>query len=147
VQQAVSEQRFDVAAQAYNQTLALPQTDTESQLTIEGIQMNGAWHAGNEDITICYKGTVAHLLKALTPKEAKRGSAFLLANPRNEYLTSFEICQYNSKTFMIMPYYTSTLESLSKLTIPDGLKLFDQMLSAINCIQELDFNHMVWFHS
>ena len=71
---AIAENKVDSAIQVYEQTLALPQTATEAMLSFEGYELNGACHAGNDNLIICYKDTVPHLLKALTPKEITRGS-------------------------------------------------------------------------
>jgi serine/threonine protein kinase len=143
---AITERRVDSAIQVYEQTLALPQTATETMLNIEGYQLNGLWHVGNENIIICYKGTVPHLLKALTPKEISRGSSLFSvlheSTQVNPFLTSFELRHHDKKSFMIMPYYPSTLESVQKLSLVDGVRLFHQVGSAIKFLHSLNYNHM-----
>jgi serine/threonine protein kinase len=142
---AIQEQGVDSAVQVYEQTLALPCTATEAFLNIEGYQLNGPWQVGNDNIIICFKGTVPHLLKALTPKEISRGKSLfdvLKDQAQNPFLTSFEIQNHDKKTFMIMPYYPSTLEHISKLSVENGHRLFVQVGDAIIFLHSLNYNHM-----
>ena len=143
---ALHEQNADSALQIYEQTLALPQTSTEAMLKIEGYELNGPWQTGNDNIVICFKNTVPHLLKALTPKEITRGSslfAVLKAQGQgNPFVTTFEIRQHGRKAFMIMPYYPSTLEHIKTLSVEDGLRLFRQIRSAVDFLHALNYNHM-----
>jgi serine/threonine protein kinase len=143
---AIAENNVDCAIQVYEQTLALPQTATEAMLIFEGYQLNGPWHAGNDNLIICYKDTVPHLLKVLTPKEFTRGSSLLIVlqeqTHTNPYLTSFELRTHDKKSFMIMPYYSSTLESVGKLSLASGIRLFDQVRSAVDYLHSLNYNHM-----
>lgn len=143
---AIAECKVDSAVQIYEQTLALPQTDTEAELKIEGYKMSGPWSAGNDNLVICFKGTVPHLLKALTPKEISRGSELLSVlkdQPQtNPFLTTFELRYHGKKSFMIMPYYSSTLEHVSMLNLADGVRLFDQIRSAVDFLHSLNYNHM-----
>jgi len=143
---AIAEHRVESAIQVYEQTLALPQTATEAMLNIEGYELNGPWHPGNDNLIICYKGTAPHLLKALTPKEITRGSALFIVlkeqTQANPFLTSFELRSHDKKVFMIMPYYPSTLEGIRKLSLSDGIRLFDQIRNAIDFLHSLNYNHM-----
>jgi len=143
---AIAEQKVESAIQVYEQTLALPQTATELILNVEGYELNGPWHAGNDNLIICYKGTVPHLLKALTPKEITRGSSLFVVlkaqTEANPFLTSFELRSHEKKVFMIMPYYPSTLEHVRKLSVVDGVRLFDQVRQAVVFIHSLNYNHM-----
>ena len=144
VQQAVSEQNPDVAKQAYDEAGALPQTQTEKDLAVEGYILNGALHAGNSSILMCWKGTLPRLLKTLTEKEFNRGELFLeaLRGREIENLTTFEIFSHESKRLMIMPHFSSNLELLSSLSVEDGHKLVSQISIALSGIHELGFNHM-----
>jgi serine/threonine protein kinase len=142
---ALCEQNVESAIQIYEQTAALPQTDTEAMLKIEGYQLNGPWHTGNDNILICYKGTVPHLMKALIPKENTRGSSLFVVlkeHEDNRFLTSFELKHHGNKSFMIMPYYPSTLEHMGTLSLEDGVRLFDQIRSAVDFLHSLNYNHM-----
>jgi serine/threonine protein kinase len=143
---AIAENKVDSAIQVYEQTLALPQTATEAMLNSEGYELNGPWHAGNENLIICYKDTVPQLLKALTPKEITRGSSLFTVLKQqthmNPYLTSFELRTHDKKCFMIMPFYPSTLESVRKLSAASGIRLFDQVRSAVDYLHSLNYNHM-----
>ena len=143
---AIAENKMGSAIQVYEQTLALPQTATEAMLTMEGYELNGPWHAGNDNLIICYKDTVPHLLKALTPKEITRGSSLFIVLAQqtnlNPYLTSFELRTHDKKSFMIMPYYPSTLESVPKLSLASGVRLFNQVRSAVDYLHSLNYNHM-----
>jgi hypothetical protein len=75
---AIVENKVDSAVQVYQQTLALPQTATEAMLNSEGYELNGSWHAGNGNLTICYKDTVPHLLKALIPRRSPEAHLYSL---------------------------------------------------------------------
>ena len=43
---------------------------------------------------------------------------------------------------MIMPYYPSTLESVRKLSLASGIRLFDQLRSAVDYLHSLNNDHM-----
>ena len=60
----------------------------------------------------------------------------------NPYLTSFEMRTHGKKSFMIMPYYPSTLESIRKLSMASGIRLFNQVRSAVDYLHSLNYNHM-----
>jgi serine/threonine protein kinase len=143
---AIAEKKVESAIQVYEQTQALPQTETEQLLSIEGYQMNGPWQSGNINLIICYKGTVPHLLKALTSKEFSRASSLsVILNESalmHPCLTTFELRTHNSKTFMIMPYFPSTLESLRELSLVDGIRLWNQIRGAVDFLQSLNYSHM-----
>jgi hypothetical protein len=142
---AVQEHCVNSAVLVYEQTLALPCTTTEAFLEIEGYKLNGLWQVGNDNIIICFKGTVPHLLKALTPKEISRGASLFIVlkdQAQNPFLTSFELHHHGKKSFMIMPYYPSTLEHISTLTVENGLRLFAQVGNAIKFLHSLNYNHM-----
>jgi serine/threonine protein kinase len=113
---------------------------------IEGYELNGPWHTGNDNLIICYKGTAPHLLKALTPKEITRGSALFTVlkdqAQANPFLTTFDLRSHGKKVFMIMPYYPSTLEGIRKLSLGNGVRLFEQVRNAVNFLHSLNYNHM-----
>jgi serine/threonine protein kinase len=145
VQQAVSENSIEIAQMAYEQSAALPQTNTEHQFLLEGYKLNGPWNNCNENMIICYQGSFVKLLKVLSPKEMERGSTFLAKlqdHTLSEFITPFEIRSVNEKNFMIMPHYAGTLESHPELTIILGIKLFQQMSQAIKFFHNLGMNHM-----
>lgn len=145
VQQAVAENSPEVALQAYELAYALPQTNTELQFRIDGYELNGLWNNYNENLIICYQDTFTKLLKVLSPKEYERGSTFLAkiqGQSLNEFITPFELRSVNQKNFMIMPHYSSTLETHPRLTIDSGIKLFQQMSQAIEFFHNLGLNHM-----
>mmetsp|Transcript_4248 Transcript_4248/g.5964 ORF Transcript_4248/g.5964 Transcript_4248/m.5964 type:complete len:160 (-) Transcript_4248:798-1277(-) len=131
--QAFNEQLPVLAREIYQQTEALPQTETENRLKIEGYLLNGPLHAGNDAIVICYKGLKVYLLKALTNKEYSQAAALQdqLQGETNRYLTSFEIHSHASKNFIIMPYYISTLEPIPTLSVDDGQQVVQQVSEAI----------------
>lgn len=142
---AMLENRVESAIEIYEQTLALPQTATEEMLNAEGYQLNYA-HTGNERTIVCFKGTIPLLLKALTLKEMTRGASLLMALQQqtrvNSHLISFELRTHGEKSFMIMPYYPCTLGSVRKLSVADGVRLFEQIHSAVVYLHSLNFNHM-----
>lgn len=145
VLQAIQENSSEVASMAYEQAAALPQTNTELQLKIEGYELNGPWNGCDEKFIICYKDTFAKLLKVLSSKEFQRGSTFLAklqGQNLSEFITSFELRSVNEKNFMIMPHYSSTLEPHPKLSIESGMKLYQQMSEAIIFFHNLGLNHM-----
>jgi serine/threonine protein kinase len=43
---------------------------------------------------------------------------------------------------MIMPYYPSTLETVPKLSLASGIRIFNQIHSAIDYLHSLNYNHM-----
>lgn len=151
VLQAVNEQDSDVAVQAYEYTLNLPQASTEAAFsTILGYEVNGQAYVGHDGLVICHKGTVTYLLKSLNEKEAARGKAFFNALKeregeelkRNPHLTSFEIISHSAKEYMVMPHYSSTLEQIKRLSLEDGVRLFNQIHNALSFIHSMGFVHM-----
>ena len=143
---AIAEVNVHSAIEIYEQTLALPQTATEAILEFEGYEFNGSLYRGTENLIICFKGTVPHLLKVLTQKEFDKGVS--LSNvlgeetQTNPYLTTFKLRSHAEKYFMIMPYYPSTLKHLKRLTLADGVRLFHQVRSAVDFLHSLNYNHM-----
>lgn len=141
---AITERSADSARGIYDQTVALPQTETEHQLYVEGYKMNGLLHLGNEAFIICYKATRAFLLKALTIKESDRASALQLelGTDTQTYLSPFELRSHSTKNFMIMPYYASTLERVPSLSVGDGQGVVSQISEAIEFLHSRGFVHM-----
>lgn len=143
---AISERRVDSAVQIYEQTLALPQTATELMLKLEGYQVNGPWREGIDNLVICHKGTIPHLLKGLSPKEISRASSLSVALQQqpnmSPYLTHFELKAHEKRMFMIMPFYPSSLEVVAQLSVEEGSRLFTQVGDAIRFLHSLNFNHM-----
>ena len=82
----------------------------------------------------------------MTPKEITRGSSLFVVLKEqahgNPYLTSFELRTHDKKSFMIMPYYPSTLESVRKLSLSSEIRLFGQVRSAVDFLLSLNYNHM-----
>jgi serine/threonine protein kinase len=144
VLQAVNEQLPDLAREIYYQTESLPQTTTEQHFSVQGYLLNGLWHTGNDAFVVCYKGTMTYLLKALTEKGHRRAVALQdrLNGDLNQYVTSFEVQSHGSKNFMIMPFYTSTLETVRKLSVDDGRRVVQQVSEALLFLHEKGFIHM-----
>lgn len=141
---AITENSAAAARDIYDQTLALPQTETEQDLIVAGYSLNGLWSAGNEAFIICYKGTRTFLLKALTPKESERASALQreLGSATHESLSQFDLRSHSAKNFMMMPYYPSTLERVPGLSIGDGQRVVSQISGAIRFLHDSSFVHM-----
>jgi serine/threonine protein kinase len=142
--QAVNEQDAELARDIYLQAEAHPQTETEHQLEIIGYQMNGPWHVGYEAFVMCYQGTKAYLLKSLTNKEYLRASTLQqkLVQDVHPHLTSFELRSHRLKKFMIMPFFSSTLEMVAKLNIEQGSRVVQQVSGALQFLHGHGFNHM-----
>ena len=142
--QAVNEQLPDLAREIYLQAEALPQTETEQQLNIIGYKLNGLLYAGNDAFVVCYKGTKTYLLKALTPKEHLRARALRdqLRGETHQHLTSFELQSHGEKNFMIMPYYSTTLETVATLSVDKGRLVVQQVSEAILFLHGKGFIHM-----
>jgi serine/threonine protein kinase len=142
--QAVNEQNPELAEDTYNDALALPQTLTEDSLQIDGIQLNGEWIPGVESISICFKGTIPHLLKVLNVKETNRSAAFnlVLNGQKHPHLTPFELKSAGTKVFMLMPIYSTTLEHIKILSVEDGRKLLEQIGNDLRFIHSIEFVHM-----
>ena len=94
----------------------------------------------------CFKGAVPRLLKVLTSTESARCLPLFLVLQKqthvNPHLTSFDLQSNGKKSFMIMPCYASSLDKIPKLSLADGVRLFDQLRSAIDYLHSLNFNHM-----
>ena len=81
----------------------------------------------NDELIICYKRTKTYALKVLTNTEYDRAVRLQqrLEGQTNRFLSPFEIQSHASKNFMIMPYYNSTLEATSLLSIEDGQRVVE----------------------
>jgi serine/threonine protein kinase len=141
--QVVNEQLPAVAREVYNQTIALPQTETEQQLQVIGYQLYDSWH-GNDNFLLCHKETKTYLLKVLASKEYTRAVALQesLNGKTCSYITSFEILSHREKNFMIMPFYVSTLETIRLLSMDVGRRVVQQISEAIQFLHEEGFIHM-----
>jgi serine/threonine protein kinase len=142
--QAVSERNNELAKDTYEKACALPQTMTEQEILVAGYSLNGSM-LGNDNLIICYRGTITHLLKVLTPKEKERGSMYLegVAGSSNRYVTEFELYQFKEKHFMIMPMYTSVLETVPAPLVKEScMKLWHELSLGLSFIQSVGFVHM-----
>lgn len=142
--QAVSEQNSKLAINTYEQALALPQTVTEQEIVASGYKLNGSL-LGNDNLIICYHGTITHLLKVLTLKEYERGKKYLevLDGSSNQYVTTFELHEFHGKRFMIMPMYVSVLETVpGSLTKESCMKLWSELSRGLSFIHFFGFVHM-----
>lgn len=142
--QAVSERNNELAEDTYVKASALPQTMTEQEILVAGYKLNGSM-LRNDNLIVCYRGTVTHLLKVLTPKEKERGSIYLegVSGSSNLYVTEFELYQFREKHFMIMPMYISVLETVpAPMDKEICMKLWHQLSNGLAFIQSFGFVHM-----
>lgn len=143
VMQAICEQNAEIAKEVYENTLNLPQTETTQQLFIDGYTVNDKWNEC-EKFTLCFRDGDPCLLKYLNPKEATRAKNFkdLAGDYMQPHFMSYILKTYGEKNYLIIPFYVSKLERISIITVNTGVKLMNQMLSAIDFIHSKGFNHM-----
>ena len=139
----------ELAVQILKEVVALPQTETTAELTVQGYTLNGPFN-GQEKLTICYKAEpdrhlTHHVLKVLSDTEWRRAISFkeALGTLTHAGVTTFTLHQSASdKKMMIMPYHISTLESVVSLEETYLNQLWDEMSSAVSFIHSLGFAHM-----
>eukprot|EP01113_Clastostelium_recurvatum_P030412 TRINITY_DN3692_c0_g1_i1.p1 TRINITY_DN3692_c0_g1~~TRINITY_DN3692_c0_g1_i1.p1 ORF type:complete len:382 (-),score=18.58 TRINITY_DN3692_c0_g1_i1:13-1158(-) len=129
------------AIQLYEEVSNLPQTKTIDELSVQGFQLDGHLFNGNDNLVICFKGTVPYLLKSLRSSELNRWRAFSKHNVSNRYLITIELVEASDRcTHAIMPLHPLTLEHL--ILDQDGaLRLWSQMSEALRAIHKVGFAH------
>lgn len=132
------------ALRVYEDVLSLPQGTTRKNLQLQGYEVDGAIFEGNENIIVCFKGSIPCAFKILDQNfELKRFQNL----PRdilktNEYIVPYELVSGPRATYAVMPLYPITLERLDILSVPNLGLLWSNMQSAFNCLHGAKFAHM-----
>lgn len=158
---AIQEHNAALAKEAYEMAASLPSTTTVGQLQMNGYLLDGQLYEGSE-LVICFKDERTYLLKGLDQKEAVRARIFRVAcgieveKPGVTGITRFELFDSTGppppegsglqptvhKHFMIMPKYTTALESVPFLSLVGVRGLWEQMQLAIDYVHSKGFAHM-----
>lgn len=143
VVQAILGGRADDALEAYRIAEALPSTSTVECLLTEGYKVGGALREGS-DITVCYKGEHAFLLKGLDEREASRARDLLEACGGHQlpHITPFSLWRHgSSRCYMLMPKFASSLETLPHLSSGGIALLWAHARQALEALHALGFSH------
>ena len=143
----------ELAVHIYEAFLALPQTATTAELSVEGFKLNGLngpLVGESAKLTICYKSEpngsfTIHVLKSLSAEEWTRGVEFkeAIGSARHPGVTTFSLHRSASnKKMMIMPYYLCTVEPVPDLAERELNQLWDQVSCALSFIHSHGFVHM-----
>jgi hypothetical protein len=143
--QAVLERRSDLARLAYEEAFEISQNEQIIR-QFEGYQLRAGHFEPESQRLFCFNGTFAKEYKVLSPTEMRRGSRLLVelsrSACRSPFLIDFEIRTINSKNFMFIPRYVATLKDLNCISLQSGVRLFEQMYSALGVIHQIGMNHM-----
>ena len=140
----------ELAVHIYEAFLALPQTATAAELSVEGFKLNGPLIGNSDKVTICYKSEpngsfTIHVLKSLSAVEWTRGVQFkeAIGSARHPGVITFSLHRSASnKEMMIMPYYPCTVEPVPDLAERELNQLWDQVSCALSFIHSHGFVHM-----
>ncbi len=127
---------------AYEDALMFPSVQTTIEMERNGFVLDGMLINGNDNLQICFKQSVPHVLKICSREEYERAKEFenaLKDQPLCEWIISFELYERYPKYFMFMPLHPVTLEHLPFL-VSDTAHLFWACLSGA-----LDFLHHYGF--
>jgi len=151
---AVANGSVEIARDAYEMAAVLPSLTTVQRFLAQGVMINGPLFEGSP-LTLAYKGTQVFVLKPLDKAEARRIDAFELklgklslphVVPFSLHTSEHKQAEGEagqSKRFMLMPKYSSSLEPMARLAEEsDGLRLLAHMEEALTGIHALGFCHM-----
>ena len=133
-----SELCFDV----YKKTQELPMTETELEFSVQGYLLNGLLN-GSDSLITCFHESVPCLLKVLNERETTRIRELENSTTLDfAHITKFTLHDSNSRTYMIMPFYSSSLENMKTMSPVVGLKLLNQLIGSLTQLHDIGFAHM-----
>lgn len=147
---ALAEQLPADAARVYWDTELLPSTTTTHTFKLDGFRVNGPLYEGSE-LTVCYRGTHAYVIKGVLATDALRLAALRDALAQvaaaglrpPQHVAPFELrTSPAGRTFVVMPRYIDTLERMPPLDDADGIAmLWEHLSAALTGLHELGFAH------
>eukprot|EP01006_Ploeotia_vitrea_P053212 TRINITY_DN67767_c0_g1_i10.p1 TRINITY_DN67767_c0_g1~~TRINITY_DN67767_c0_g1_i10.p1 ORF type:complete len:378 (+),score=-17.90 TRINITY_DN67767_c0_g1_i10:80-1213(+) len=134
----------DLLADYYYTANALPNTQTENELSVKGYVFNGTLYNGNDSLVICFKGCTPHILKVCSNIEYDRMKSWktTINNNQSAYIIPFALEYERNKYYCIMPLCPTTLEHMPKLNQDSIKKLWTQLKDALECFHGHNYCHM-----
>jgi hypothetical protein len=147
----LTEQRPEDAARVYWDSEQLPSTTTVHAFQLGGFRMNGPLCEGSE-LTVCYRGTHAYVVKGVGDTDAYRLTALRdslaqvatrLSARAPQHVAPFELhTSPAGRTYVVMPRYVDTLERMPPLDDAASVAtLWEHMSAALTDLHELGFAH------
>lgn len=139
---AITDDRPDVAREAYLLAEALPSLTTVQQFRVNGYLIDGPIFEGSV-LTYCFKDDLVYVLKPLDETELVNVQRLRerLGNATIPGITSFEIHETEKKRFMIMPKYEYALETLEFISAAGTVRFWQQMHAALSALHSLGLAH------
>ena len=132
----------------YELAKALPTTATISDFSsVNGYVMGGQLFNGNDDLQICFKAGLPHVLKISTEEEYSRATLFLdvlaeRGTTMHQNIISMDPVIKGRKYFIFMPLHPITLEHLQILPAVVVRRLWKHLSSGLSFLHDLGFAHM-----
>lgn len=129
---------------AYEDAKKLPSVQTSIELERNGFVLDGVLINGNENLQICFKGSVPHVLKVCSPQEYERALNFehaLKGQPPCQWIISFELYERHHKFFMFMPLHPVTLEHLPSLDVITAPVFWTCLSGALDFLHQNGYAH------
>ena len=145
---ALRTEDFSLLRAIYERAKALPNTATIGDfLTVNGYVMDGQLFIGNDDLQICFKAGLPHVMKISTQEEYSRAILFLAVladhdTTMHQNIISMDPVTKNSKYFIFMPLHPITLEHLRILPAGVVRRLWKHLSSGLSFLHDLGFAHM-----
>lgn len=132
----------------YEECENFPQSSTVLDWKVQGIFLDGPLERGSF-LTICSQHGVPKILKILSDAESKRvieyHAKLQRGNPAPESIIQYELIHHHcdqNKLAMIMPFYSTTLESFPMLDTETANRLYVSMSAALDYLHSNEFAHM-----
>ena len=145
---ALRTEDFNLLRALYEKAEALPSTATAAEFsTIDGYVLNGQLFVGNQDLQICFKAGLPHLLKISTEEEYSRAITFLTVLSErgatmHQNIISIRPVVKRSKFYIFMPLHPITLEHLEVLESAVIRRLWNHLSAGLSFLHQLGFAHM-----
>ena len=139
---------FSLLRSVYELAKALPTTATCSDFSIvNGYVMDGQLFNGNDDLQICFKAGLPHVMKISTQEEYSRATLFVdvlaeRGTTMHQNVISIDPVTKSGKYFIFMPLHPITLEHLQILSAGVLRRLWKHLSSGLSFLHDLGFAHM-----
>eukprot|EP01039_Chlorochromonas_danica_P012145 gene12145-13810_t len=134
----------ELLAGAYEDALKLPSVQTTVELERNGFVLDGVLINGNDNLQICFKRSVPHVLKICSPQEYERAKNFeyvLKSQEPCKWIISFDLYERHLKFFMFMPLHPVTLQHLPFLDSTSASLFWTCLSGALDFLHKNGYAH------